>query len=194
MSEHKKVEASSPLRPVVAKSVENRSVKNNIPLQRTPYTRTVEPSRRHSPLEGVRLHNFPGNPIEPRQITVLELQQHLPFNVERIYWLHDLTKDEVRGHHAHRTLSQMFVAISGAFEVALSDGANTIAYRLASPAQGLYIPPRLWREIRVLESASTLLVLASAAYDEQDYIRNFDEYIAFVRQSPAHDARDRVGD
>jgi hypothetical protein len=133
-----------------------------------------------SPLQAVRFLRLPGNPEGPRQLTFFEAPT-CPFALERVYWLHDLREGEVRGHHAHRTLSQAFVAASGAFQIELDDGDRKNEYRLDRPDFALFLPPKLWRTVRVLREHSVLVVMASAPYDEADYIRDYGEFVRFAR-------------
>jgi hypothetical protein len=125
----------------------------------------------------VRLLELPGNPTGPRKITFVESLSTCPFSIERVYWLHNLHKNEIRGGHAHKQLSQLIVSLNGAFRLKLDDGKSKREYRLQVPDVALLVPPMIWREIIVLRPQSCLLVLASAAFDETDYIRDYDEFV-----------------
>jgi len=130
-------------------------------------------------LKAVRFRQLPGNPEGTRQLTFIEAPT-CPFPIERAYWLHDLREGELRGHHAHKTLSQALVAVNGAFDIQLDDGRRKQIYRLGKPDEALFVPPKLWRTIRVLEKRSVLVVLASAAFDEADYIRDYAEFLRYL--------------
>ena len=116
-------------------------------------------------------HKIKGN------ITVIENNKTVPFDVKRIYYLYDVPGGEARGGHAHRNLYQLFVAASGSFNVVLNDGKNTKTITLNRPYQGLFIVPGIWRELDNFSSGSVCLVLASEKYDENDYIRDYNEFI-----------------
>ena len=110
-------------------------------------------------------------------ITVLENGVNVPFDVKRIYYLYDVPSGEERGGHAHYELEQYIVAASGSFDVILDDGVNQRRISLNRPNLALHILPGLWRELDSFSSGSITLVLASEIYDEQDYIRNYNEYL-----------------
>lgn len=113
--------------------------------------------------------------VEPRQMS-------FPFEIKRAYWLYDLELGEQRGFHAHRTLKQLFIAVSGSIKVALDDGLGSIDdYILHSPRTALYVPSGNWKLIETTENSSILLVLASAEFDESDYLRNYDDFLSWKR-------------
>jgi hypothetical protein len=128
----------------------------------------------------VRLLKLPGNPTGPRKITFIESLSTCPFSIERVYWLHNLAENEVRGGHAHKQLFQLIVALSGIFSIELNDGKHKREYRLQEADVALLVPPMVWRDIIVLRPQSCLLVLASAPFDETDYIREYDEFLRAV--------------
>jgi hypothetical protein len=115
---------------------------------------------------------------DPRgNLTFIEGNRHIPFDIKRIYYLYDVPGGSERGGHAHKALSQLIIAISGAFDVILSDGCDKKRFHLNRSFQGLYVCPMLWRELDNFSSGSVCLVLASNVYDETDYYRNYDEYL-----------------
>ncbi len=109
-------------------------------------------------------------------ITVLEAP---PFEIKRIYWIHGAGAGEMRGHHAHRTLCQILVAVSGAFEIKAVTDTEEIRFMLDTPRRGLLLGPGLWRTICALKENSVLMVAASATFNEADYIRDFDAFLDF---------------
>jgi len=119
-----------------------------------------------------KVHNRAGN------ITIVEGQINLPFDIKRIYYLYDVPGGEERGGHAHKELKQLIVAASGSFEVLLDDGINKKIVKLNRPDYGLFIVPGIWRELFEFSSGAISLVLASQAYSETDYIRDYKSFIS----------------
>lgn len=105
----------------------------------------------------------------------------IPFKIERVYYLYDVPSDAFRGGHAHKTLQQLIVPLSGSFDVHIKDGENAKIFSLNKPHKGLLIVPGIWREIENFSSGCVCLVLASSEYDEADYIRDFDDFLAFKK-------------
>lgn len=112
-------------------------------------------------------------------ISPIENQKHLPFDVKRIFYLYDIPGGESRGAHAHKACYQFLMAASGSFEVLLDDGVAKRQVFLNRPYQGLLIPPGIWASELNFSSGSVCLVLASHGYDPEDYIRNYDAYLAY---------------
>jgi dTDP-4-dehydrorhamnose 3,5-epimerase-like enzyme len=109
-------------------------------------------------------------------LSVVEGNQTIPFNIKRIYYLYDVPGGTKRGGHAHRKLEQLIIAASGSFTVVLHNGKKKESFTLNRSNMGLYIPKMTWREIENFSSGAVCLVLASEHYDESDYIRNFKEF------------------
>jgi hypothetical protein len=107
-------------------------------------------------------------------------QTTIPFPIGRVYYITRLSNRAVRGKHAHKTLEQALFCILGSFELELDDGTSKRRIRLDAPQKGVYIPPRMWHVMRDFSPDCVILVLASAAYDETDYLRNYDEFRAFI--------------
>lgn len=112
-------------------------------------------------------------------ITVVENNLDVPFDIKRAYYLYDIPGGESRGGHAHYELRQLIVAASGSFDVRLDDGHVKRTFSLNRPYQGLLVAAGLWRELDNFSSGSVCLVLASQKYDERDYIRSYDEFIKY---------------
>ncbi len=112
-------------------------------------------------------------------LTVVQNGDTIPFDVKRVYYLYDVPGGESRGAHAHRDLEQLIVAVSGSFTVTLDDGKVKRTFMLNRPYQGLYVKPGIWRDLDDFSSGAVCMVLASEKYDVSDYIRDYDEFIAF---------------
>jgi len=122
-------------------------------------------------LELSKIHNRAGN------ITPINSGINLPFGIARVYYLYDVPGGEDRGAHAHKNLKQLIVAASGSFDVMLDDGINKKIVNLNRPYYGLQIVPGIWRKLLNFSSGGICLVLASEKYDENDYIRDYDEFL-----------------
>ena len=101
----------------------------------------------------------------------------IPFDIKRVYYLYDIPSSSIRGGHSHKNLEQVLIAISGSFDVILKDGNSVKTVTLNKPDKGLLIKKNTWREIENFSSGAVCLVLASAVYDEEDYIRDFDDFL-----------------
>ncbi len=114
-------------------------------------------------------------------ITVVHNKKEIPFDIKRIFYLYDIPGGESRGAHAHILCHQFLIAVSGSFEVLLDDGNTKRQVMLNRPNLGLHIPPGIWASEINFTSGSVCLVLASHNYDESDYIRDYDEYISYLK-------------
>jgi hypothetical protein len=111
-------------------------------------------------------------------ISVAQVHNHVPFDIKRVYWVYQTPEYIERGNHAHKVCMQVLVAVSGEVEVVLeSVDGTTYQYTLTNPAIGLFIPILHWRKIH-FSSHAVLVCLASAMFDEQDYIRNYETFIS----------------
>lgn len=115
-------------------------------------------------------------------ISVVENGGTVPFDVKRMYYLYDVPGGESRGGHAHKELSQFIVAASGCFTVTLDDGKVKRAFTLNRPYQGLLVKPGVWRNLDDFSSGSVCLVLASEKYEESDYIREYEDFLAYRQE------------
>ncbi len=115
--------------------------------------------------------------VDPRgNLTPIEGGIQVPFAIARVYYLYDVPGGASRGGHAHRAFEEFIVAASGSFEVIVDDGTHAERFALNRSYYGLYLPPMVWRELDNFSSGSVGLVLASARYDEADYIRDYDAF------------------
>ena len=107
---------------------------------------------------------------------------HIPFDVKRVFYSYDIPGGESRGAHAHKECHQFLIAASGSFEVVLDDGINKRTVLLNRPFYGLHIPPGIWAAEQGFSSGSICLVLASEGYMEDDYIRNYDDFLKYIEE------------
>lgn len=116
---------------------------------------------------------------DPRgNLTFIEGNQHIPFDIRRVYYLYDVPGGAERGGHAHKELSQLIIAMSGSFDVILDEGdGKKKRVHLNRSYQGLYVCPMMWRELDNFSSGSVCMVLASHVYDESDYYREYGDYL-----------------
>ena len=120
---------------------------------------------------------------DPRgNLTFIEGNNHIPFRIRRAYWIYDVPSGEIRGGHSYRDLQEVIIAVSGSFDVVIDEGMGKKVYSLNRSYYGLYVPKMVWRDLENFSTNSLCLILASEIYDEQDYIRNYDEYVALKRQ------------
>jgi len=120
-----------------------------------------------------KIEDYRGN------IAVVE-KNTIPFEVKRVYYLYDIPSTARRGGHAHKEQIELLVALSGSFDVILKNGVDSKTVTLNKPDKGLVIPRNMWRELENFSSGAVCLVLASDVFEEDDYIRNFDDYLAGV--------------
>jgi hypothetical protein len=102
--------------------------------------------------------------------------RHVPFDIQRVYYLYDVPGGSERGGHAHKGLSQLIIAMSGSFDVVLDDGRAKRRFHLNRSYYGLYVCPMIWRELDNFSSGSVCMVLASNLYDEDDYYRDYADF------------------
>jgi len=118
---------------------------------------------------------------DPRgNLTFIQGKKNIPFEIKRIFYIYDVPTGESRGAHAHRTLHQFLVCLSGSFDVEIDDGVNKRKIHLNRPWQGLHIPPGIWASETNFDAGSICVVIVSDYYDADDYIRDYDEFLKIV--------------
>lgn len=119
---------------------------------------------------------------DPRgNLSFIEGNNHIPFKIERTYWIYDVPGGKTRSGHAFRTQEEFIVALSGSFDIILNDGkGNEQTYHMARSYYGIYIPPMTWRKIVNFSTNSVAIILSSTKYDANDYIEDFEQFKTIV--------------
>ena len=130
-------------------------------------------------LSRVKIINLPKIEDPRGNLSFIESNNHIPFEIKRVYWIYDVPGGEIRGSHAYKSLQEFIVALSGSFDVVLNDGKEEKKISLNRSYYGLYVPNLLWRRLENFSTNSLCLILASAYYDEKEYIRDFDEFTKY---------------
>jgi len=127
-------------------------------------------------IEKVKIIDLP-KILDPRgNLSFLESNNHVPFEIKRTYWIYDVPGGEIRGSHAFKKSHEFIIALSGGFDVVLNDGKKEVKYSLNRSYYGLYVPNMLWRRVENFSTNSLALIVSSITYDQNDYIRNFNQY------------------
>ncbi|MBY0499338.1 MAG: FdtA/QdtA family cupin domain-containing protein [Nitrosomonas sp.] len=131
-------------------------------------------------LSDCKLINLPKISDPRGNLSFIEGGQHIPFEINRVYYLYDVPGGSDRGSHAHKKLHQFIVAMSGSFDVVLDDGLKKRRFHLNRSYYGLYVCPMMWRDLDNFSSGAVCMVLASAHYDESDYIRDYSQFLTLT--------------
>lgn len=125
----------------------------------------------------MQLLQFPKIPDERGNLSFLESGNHIPFDIKRTYWIYDVPGGETRGSHAFKETQEVIIALSGSYDVVLFDGKQEYKFQLNRSYYGLYVPKMIWRTLENFSTNSLALVISSTAFETQDYIRDFNEFI-----------------
>lgn len=134
------------------------------------------------PLNDCKIIELPKIMDHRGNLTFIEGNRHIPFDIKRVYYLYDVPGGASRAAHGHRDLSQLMISMSGSFDVTLDDGFDKKTFHLNRSYYGLYIPPMIWRDLDNFSSGAVCMVLASDFYDEADYFRDYDNFINAARE------------
>jgi len=137
-------------------------------------------------LENCRLINLPKISDPRGNLTFIEGNRHIPFDIKRVYYTYDVPGGSDRGAHAHKRLHQLIIAMSGSFDVVLDDGFEKKRFHLNRSYFGLYVCPMMWRELDNFSSGSVCLVLASELFDPEDYYRDYELFLKDARSGVVH--------
>lgn len=128
-------------------------------------------------IEQVRIVSLPKIEDSRGNLSFLEEEEHIPFEIKRTYWIYDVPGGQVRGGHAFKEQQEFIVALSGSFDVIVDNGIEKKTFSLNRSYYGLYVPATFWREMVNFSTNSLAMVVSSTQYFEDDYIRNYDEFL-----------------
>ena len=126
-------------------------------------------------IEFVRHGNSDGS------LVAIEELKDVPFQIRRVYYIYDVAENVIRGHHAHKSLEQVLICVHGSCKIRLDNGTESETVILDKPNEGLYVSNAVWREMSDFSQGAVLMVLASKLYDESDYIRDYNEYLRYMK-------------
>ena len=131
----------------------------------------------NSNISNVKLIHLPKIEDPRGNLSFLEEEQHIPFKIERTYWIYDVPGGQVRGGHAFKEQQEFIVALSGSFDVLVDDGTEQKAYSLNRSYYGLYLPAGLWRQMENFSTNSLAMVVSSTVFSDDDYIREYTDFL-----------------
>ena len=132
-------------------------------------------------LSDVKIVNFPIINDSRGNLSFIESNNHIPFMLERVYWIYDVPGGQVRGGHAFKEQQEIIIALSGSFDVIVDDGIKKQAFSLNRSYYGLYVPAGLWRQMENFSTNSLALVISSTPFSENDYIRDYVEFLKLLK-------------
>jgi len=130
-------------------------------------------------IENAKIIDLPKVLDDRGNLSFFQSMDHVPFEIKRVYWIYDVPGGEKRGGHAFKEQNEFIIAISGSFDVILSDGTDEKTFSLNRSYYGVYVPNGLWRHIQNFSTNSLALIVSDMAYSAEDYIRDFDEFKKF---------------
>ena len=129
----------------------------------------------------VRLIDLP-KILDPRgNLSFIEEQNHIPFKIQRTYWIYDVPGGQVRGGHAFKEQQELIVALSGSFDLFIDDGTEKKVFFLNRSYNGLYVPNGLWRKMENFSTNSLAMVISSTKFSEEDYLRDYNEFLKYTQ-------------
>ena len=132
------------------------------------------------PVSDCKIINLPLIEDIRGNLTFIESNKHIDFEIKRVYYLYSVPKNQSRAGHAHKKLNQIIICLTGSVEILIDDGDRKKIIMLSDPAKGLLLKPKVWREIKFIEEKSICLCLADQFYEESDYLRKYDDFKNFV--------------
>ncbi|SDW85775.1 WxcM-like, C-terminal [Hydrobacter penzbergensis] len=138
-------------------------------------------------ISNIRFQELPKIIDERGNLSFVESPRFIPFDIKRVYWIYDVPGGEKRGGHAYRTLNEMIIALSGSFDVEFDDGENKAKYTLNRSYTGIFVPQLIWRSLTNFSTNALCLIIASEDYDENNYIRNYSEFVSLKKIASANE-------
>lgn len=132
-----------------------------------------------STLSDIKLINLPKIEDPRGNLSFIEEEKHIPFKIERTYWIYDVPGGQIRGGHAFKKQQELIVALSGSFDVIIDDGNQKQTFSLNRSYNGLFIPSGLWRQMENFSTNSLAMVLSSTQFTEEDYIRDYQDFLRY---------------
>jgi len=142
---------------------------------------TAESALTRSSVAGVSLTRLKSVSDLRGDLSVTDVEREIPFGIKRVFWVYNVPSEKVRGAHVHRRLHEFVACVSGSVSVVVDDGSKREEFVLDDPSLGLHLPPMVWRSLYKYTSDAVLLVFASHEYDPDDYVRDYDEFLALVK-------------
>jgi len=139
-----------------------------------------------SSINDCRMIEFPKILDDRGNLTFLEGGEHIPFEIQRAYWIYDVPGGEERGGHGYFELQEFFIALSGSFDLVLDDGKNKKTVSLNRSYHGMYVPSLIWRHLENFSTNAVCMIVASRHYSEEDYMRNYDKFLDYKRRDANH--------
>jgi len=133
----------------------------------------------NSLISEVNILHFPKIEDLRGNLSFIEEELNIPFKIERVYWIYDVPGGQIRGGHAFKNQQEIIIALSGSFDIKVDDGINVKIFSLNRSYYGLYIPSGIWRQMENFSTNSFALIISSTRYSENDYIRDYDNYLTF---------------
>lgn len=142
-----------------------------------PAAGALDAERLNSTLASCRIVQLPKVDDVRGNLSFIEERRHIPFAIRRVYWVYDVPGGATRDGHAYYTLEEFIIAVSGSFDVAIDDGKERQIVQLNRSYVGLYVPPMVWRSLENFSSNSVALILASQPFSEEDYLREYQDFV-----------------
>tara|TARA_B110000902_G_scaffold258605_1_gene328614 strand:- start:169 stop:579 length:411 start_codon:yes stop_codon:yes gene_type:complete len=134
-------------------------------------------------MEGVKIIELPKILDKRGNLSFFENSNQIPFDIKRTYWIYDVPAGELRGSHAFKKSHEFIIALSGSFDIILNDGNKEKKYSLNRSYHGVYVPNLLWRRLENFSTNSLALIVSSISYDDNDYIRDFEEFKTIIDEA-----------
>lgn len=131
----------------------------------------------------IQLIDLPKRIDSRGNLSFIEGEHHIPFSIRRAYWIYDVPGGQIRGGHAFKKQREFIIALSGSLDVVVDDGKEKNTFSLNRSYYGLYVPSGMWRQMQNFSTNSLALVLSSTCYVKNDYIRNYDEFLKYIKRS-----------